>query len=407
MFEKHLKHYSNEGQPEFDGKIPIPFESLIFLTKDYSPIVNENGEIIIRLNSSKESLVISEKNDENEEKDIFDELRTNHLDTEEEIVENKSISEKLNKNNNIENENAKFEKEDKKPREKEDNESKIAIDKQIENDGFLTSKDESKESDEDTMKNMNKYYLDILNDENEADENFLDDMEEEVNFDDIEEDDDDLNDDFDDIEEDDDDLNISIKKENKEFELSGRDEAEAFFASFFHLESLPLCDQSTIVGSTVDLDEVIDMFNDNEEKVQDVFIKNLFAIDGIGTTTPDKIFLISKYSIIKAISISVTQLDGVKIAIENHLKSKKGMRDLLNILKFITANPEFMISDQYKPFEFVSIEKNENKYCKDNVIKLSHYFIEEIFPKESGIILKYPPNIIKISNKEATAFCEH
>lgn len=412
LFEKHLKYYSEEGSPEYDGKIPIPFESLIFLTKEFSPIVNEDGEIIVRVDGSGDTLIVHENKDfapglkTDDSTKFFNELIENHSDIQEKkITKNKNVEDKNVEDKNMESENT----EDKSVEEKNVEEKRIegenSEDKNIENertedDGFLTTsvRTNNKPS---VSNSLNEKYLKILNDE-EDDDSLFDEIEEDDDslFDGIDEDDDSL---FDEI---DDDINFN-KKNDSIFSAKGRDEAEEFYSSFFITESLPLCDKSIIIGSTVDLDEVIEIFANNEQKIQEVFIKNLFAINGIGITVPDKILLVPKYSIIKAISTSITQIEGIKKAIEKHLKSTKGLKDLLYIIKFITSNPEFMISDQYKPFEFVSIEKSLNKYCKDNVLKLSHFFIEEIFPEESGIILKYPPYVVKITEKEAKNFCEH
>jgi len=417
LFYKHLQHYSPEGQEKYDGKIPIPFESLIFLTKSYAPIVNEDGEIIVRINNLDSALVLSDKKDnfiakeeknydqEEKDEDIFNALKEPSSNINEKVIKS-DVKEDSVKDINTDNlkESVKKEKDKNFPEISKENENKDVKNenstKEIKNidDGFLTSENEEYKDDENLEANLEENYLKILNEESDDDFDFEDESNDDDVFENFESDDDDF--DFENEE-----ITINEKEQNKNIDINGKDEAEEFYATFFIEESKPICMQDVIVGNTVDLDDAIDAIDNNENQIQETIIKNMFAFNYVGTTMPDKTFIFPKYGLVKAIATSLTQINAVRIKIEKHLKGPKGIKDLLNCIRFITSNPEFMISDPNKPFEFISFEKENGNVCKDNVIKLSYVFIEEVYPIESDIILKYPPKVVKITNKEAKEYC--
>lgn len=411
LFEKHIKHYMPEGSSLHDGKIPIPFEAIVFLTKSHAPIVNEDGEIIVTLNKSDEWLVVEEKEKasflkskqrKSESVDLLSEITKPSSDEViiDKTTEKSSEKEQLSKNQEKKEDNTALVEKTARP----------AID-----DGFLTvsipQKKESfiKEVPGDTVDDVMNQALEDIEGEGFAGEIDI------IPFEEDDEAEDDLFKD-DDIEE--------SNSSNEEYDYKNlpavemeaivnnklpdsKAEAEAIYAKEFIETSLALVDNTSIIGSTMDLDDALDAMDDNQEKCQEVFIRNLFAINGVGITTPDKIVMISRLAIAKAASVTLTQINGVQIAIYKHLISKQGMKDTLNMIRFITSNPEFVISDPNRPFEFLAFEREDGEVCKDNVIKISSVFIEEIFGNLGSIIMKYPPKTVKVTSVEAEKFCEN
>jgi len=405
LFEKHIKHYNPEGNPLFDGKIPIPFEALVFLTKNHAPIVNEDGEIIVSLNKTDLGLVVSNKKDvenipiskiKEEDEGFFDDIQEPSSDID--IINKVEDKIRLEVEEEIKKE-GKVKKNTEKEELKEVDKEKL---KSTVNDGFLTGNPPEKEE-ESFLKEVKEEALDDILKQALEESNELD-----IETDyipDEEEDDDDL---FGDEEFDSNDIEEVEVKMDISFKLpSSQKEAQLMFDKEFIISSLGLLGNGCIIGSTVDLDDAMDYLDDNTEKCQEVFVKNLFAINGVGVTNPDKIVIFSKYSIAKALSLTFTQLEGVSAAIFKHLISTKGIKDILNMLRFITSNPEFIISNPNKPFDFLVFETEDLDVCKDSVIQISATFIEEIFGSLGSVVMKYPPRVVKVVNKEAKVFCKY
>lgn len=417
LFEKHIRHYSNIPSERHDGKIPIPFESIVFLTKAHKPIVNEDGEIIVTLNKRDSTLVIEEKGKEQTlpkevalaETDILEDISDNPSDENEVIISTEKIEKMENVSENIV---------EKKESENEEEKSEIL------NDGFLTSvKPKQKEVSfiessnpediekvvQEALKEFGDDDFDLNVDLNIASD-FYENNEEETE-DDLFSDEDneegkvDVSDEeeFEYIEEE------SIEIKTKEDKGLPKDKAEAMklYEKTFFEESLSILNNNCKIGSTIDLDEALDAVDENTDQCQEVLIRNMFALNEIVTTTPDKIFLMSRYAIAKSASLTFSQLKGIQTLIFNHLISKKGMKDSLNMVRFITSNPEFIISNPNRPFEFLTIQGENGELCKDNFIKLSPVFIEEIFGDLGSILIKYPPKQTKISTATTDKFCEH
>lgn len=426
LFEKHIKNYNPNASLLHDGKIPIPFESIVFLTKNHSPIVNEDGQIIITLNKSDSGLVVEEKEkatfektkkEETIKEDVLNEI--SKPSSEELIVDNT----KVDKKEKIKENAALAEEENQEARKK-------APPPPASDDGFLTTFKKTNESsfikkvDGDSMNDLMAQTMEDIGDSVDDSEFDIDPYEEDDNEDMFSDEDLNLEEETEGDQENNTESKVKDLEEEEEFDYSNstaveieadqdlklpssKSEAIAMYEAEFVETSLSLVDKNCIIGSTVDLDDALDAMDDNLENCQEVFVRNLFAINGVGITTPDKIIMLPRFAIAKAASITLTQMSGVQTAIYKHLKSKNSMKDTLNMIRFIISNPEFTISDPSSPFEFLAFEQENGEYCKDNVIRISSVFIEEIFGSLGSVIMKYPPKVIKVTSTKAEKFCEH
>jgi len=381
LFSEYVLKLNEDGLDGYmEGQIIVPFESTIFLTKEYSPIVNENGEIIISIQKKDGHLILDEPGEveEKEEDVLLEDLEKSYIDEEE--ISLKTIKENNDEEVKDDNLNETIVKNYKNENTEEVKEDSIVVD-----DGFLTSSKPEEEVNEDIL---NKNFMDILNEE--ADDDF------DQIADSIDEENDDI---FGDIDEDyDEDVdNFVEKKDFDRKKVDSRSDAEELYATIFDQESLPVISQDAIIGSTVDLDDAIDFIKDNKDSIHDIIVKNIFALDGALTTKNDKRFLLEKRMVAKAVAVSLSQNSSIQKLVEKHLSSNKGTRDLEDCVSFISSNDKYIVDVGSKYIFSPYGVKKENDMCKIFAMQVSYDFIEDFFPDYSDVIIKFPPYNIEIT----------